>query len=147
MSGHNFHALHSSFENYDNDAGKTKTGSLNIAYRATTNDSVIGTPNPNPVAAATGSTTPITVTFATNDGNTAGNLLVTSDLGALPTGWSSASGSFSCTSVSTGAACQLSLTYAPAAADSGTLSLNYSYDDNSGTAKLGTLSLPYTAAP
>jgi hypothetical protein len=132
---------------YDNDAGKTKTGSLNIAYRATTNDSVIGTPNPNPAAVVTGSTTPVTVTFTTNDGNPAANLLVTSDLGALPTGWSSASGSFNCAAVSTGTACQLSLIYAPAAADSGTLSLSYSYDDNSGTPKLGTVSLPYSAAP
>ena len=132
---------------YDNDAGKPKTGSLNIAYRATTNDSVIGTPNPNPVAAVTGSTTPVTITFATNDGNPAANLLVTSDLSALPADWSSASGSFTCAAVSTGTPCQLSLSYAPAAAASGTLSLNYSYDDNSGTPKLGSVSVPYTAAP
>jgi hypothetical protein len=39
------------------------------------------------------------------------------------------------------------LTYAPAAAASGTLSLNYRYDDNSGTPKLGSVSIAYTAAP
>jgi hypothetical protein len=132
---------------YANDAGKAKTGSLNIAYRATTNDSVIGTPNPNPVAVVTGSSTPVTITFTTNDGNPAANLLVTSDLSALPTDWSSASSSFTCAAVSTGTVCQLTLTYAPPAAASGTLSLNYSYVDNSGTPKLGTVSIPYTAAP
>jgi hypothetical protein len=132
---------------YINDAGKSKTGSLNIAYRATTNDLVIGTPNPSPVAVITGSTTPVTITFTTDDSNPAGNLTVTSGLTALPAGWSSASGTFTCASVSAGTVCQLNLSYAPTVAASGMLSLNYSYDDNSGTAKLGSISVNYSAAP
>jgi hypothetical protein len=130
---------------YLNNAGESKTGSLNIAYRATTNNNIVGTPLPNPVAVVTGTTTTVNVTFTTDDGNPATNFAVTSSLGALPVGWSSASGSFTCSTVSTGPGCQLSLTYAPTVVDSGTLSLNYSYNDDSGTPKAGSVSIPYTA--
>jgi DNA-binding beta-propeller fold protein YncE len=37
------------------------------------------------------------------------------------------------------------LTYAPTAVGSGTLALNYSYNDDSGTPKTGSVSIPYTA--
>jgi hypothetical protein len=132
---------------YINDAGQAKTGTVNIAYRATTNDSIIGTANPSPVAAIIGSSAPVTVTFATNDGNLANNLQLTSDLGALPGDWSSTSSTFSCTNVSTGSACLLNLTYAPTVAAAGTLSLTYDYNDDSGTPKTGSVSIPYTATP
>jgi hypothetical protein len=130
---------------YQNDAGVAKTGSLNIAYRATTNDNVVGTPSPNPVAVITGSSTPVNVTFTTDDGNLASNLSVTSGLASLPSGWSSTSSNFACSNVSTGTGCQLSLTYAPTAVGSGTVSLTYSYNNDSGTVKSGSVSIPYTA--
>jgi hypothetical protein len=130
---------------YLNNAGESKTGSLNIAYRATTNNNVVGTPLPNPVAVVTNSSTAVNVTFTTDDTYLATNLAVTSSLGAPPTGWSSAASSFTCSAVSTGTSCQLGLTYAPTVVDSGTLSLNYSYNDDSGTAKSGSVSIPYTA--
>jgi hypothetical protein len=130
---------------YQNDAGVAKTGSLNIAYRATTNDNVVGTPSPNPVAVITGSSTPVNVTFTTDDGNLASNLSVTSGLATLPSGWSSTSSSFACSNVGTGTGCQLSLTYAPTAVGSGTVSLTYSYNNDSGTVKSGSVSIPYTA--
>jgi hypothetical protein len=130
---------------YLNNAGQAKTGSLNIAYRATTNNNVVGTPLPNPVAVVTNSSTAVNVTFTTDDTNPATNLAVTSNLGALPAGWTSTSSSFTCSAVSTGTSCQLGLTYAPTAVDSGTLFLNYSYNDDSGTAKSGSVSIPYTA--
>jgi hypothetical protein len=41
--------------------------------------------------------------------------------------------------------CELALSYAPTAADSGTVTLGFSYTNNSGTAKTGTISIPYTA--
>jgi hypothetical protein len=137
---------------YLNDAGQAKTGTVNIVYRATTDDSIVGTAIPNPVAAIIGAgSNAVMVTFTTNDGNLANNLLVTSDLSALPSvpgDWSSASNSFSCTNVSTGTACQLSLTYTPTVAATGTtLSLTYSYNDDSGTFKTGSVSIPYTATP
>jgi hypothetical protein len=130
---------------YTNNAGEPKTGSLNIAYRATTNDNIVGTPSQSPLAVVTGSSTAVVVPFTTDDGNLATNLAVTSSLGALPSGWTSASSSFTCSNVSTGAGCQLSLAYVPMVVGSGTLSLNYGYNDDSGTAKLGSVSIPYTA--
>jgi hypothetical protein len=134
---------------YDNNDGLAKTGTVNIAYRATTDDNIVATPNPpSPMAVLTGSITPVTVTFTTDDGNPASNFSVTSGLGTLPAGWSSASGSFACAAVSSAAACQLALTYAaPMAASSGTLSLSYQYNDNSGTLKTGSINLDYSAAP
>jgi hypothetical protein len=118
---------------------------VNIPYRATTNDNILGTPSPSPLAVAVASTTPVTITFTTDDGNVANNLSVTSNLGALPSGWSSAAGSFACANVSTGTGCSLGLTYAPTAAAAGTLTVTYSYDDDSGTAKTGSASIPFTA--
>jgi hypothetical protein len=130
---------------YKNNAGNAKTGTVNIAYRATTNDNIVGTPNPISLAVAVNSSTPIIITFTTDDGNLASALSVTSVLATLPSGWTSGSTTFACATVSTGSGCVLSLTYAPAAAASGTLSLTYSYNDDSGTAKTGSVSIPYTA--
>jgi hypothetical protein len=134
---------------YINNAGQSKSASVNVAYRATTNDNIVATSSPTSPTVSVGSGTPVTVTvtFTTDDGNPASGLSVTSDLGALPSGWSSASGSFACAKVSTGAACQLGLVYAPTAVAGGTLSLNFSYDDNSGTAKTGSANIPYAATP
>ena len=101
---------------YKNNAGVAKTGTVNIAYRATTNDNIVGTPSPNMLTVIVASSTTVNIAFTTDDGNLASNLSVTSDLATLPVGWSSPAGSFSCASVSTGAGCQISLTYAPAAA-------------------------------
>jgi hypothetical protein len=130
---------------YKNDAGVAKTGSLNIAYRATTNDNIVGTPSRSPLAVITNSSTTVNIVFTTDDGNLASNLAVTSGLGTLPSGWTSTSSTFTCSAVSTGTGCQLSLTYAPTAVGSGTVSLTYGYDDDSGTAKTGSVSIPYTA--
>jgi hypothetical protein len=135
---------------YLNDAGQAKTGTVNIAYRATTDDTINGIGSPASVTATIGGGgVPVSVTFATNDGNLATNFLLTSDLAALPTDWSSASSTLSCANVSAGSACQLSLTYSPTAAPApgASLSLTYSYNDDSGTSKTGTVSIPYTATP
>jgi hypothetical protein len=63
----------------------------------------------------------------------------------LPAGWSSAATTFACSSVSAGVICQLTLTYQPTNADAGTLALGFSYTNDSGSVKSGTLSIPYTA--
>jgi hypothetical protein len=131
---------------YVNNAAESKTGTVTIDYRTTTNDNVIATAAPLSVAAVTGSTAnPVVVTFATDDGNTASAL--SADLSVLPADWSAASGTVTCATVSIGAGCQVSLNYAPTAAASGTLSFGYSYVNSAGTAKTGTASIPYTAAP
>ena len=87
----------------------------------------------------TGSSTPVPVVFATDDGNPASNLAVTS--GFLPAGWSSSTTSFSCATVSDGTVCQLPLTYAPTAVGSGTLSLGFTYTNDAGMAKTGTVNI------
>ncbi len=130
---------------YDDDSGTPKTGLLNIAYAATTNNNIVNTATPNSLAVSVGSDTPVNVTFTTDDGNPASNLLVTSSLTALPSGWSTSSGSFTCATVSTGTSCRLGLAYAPTAVAGGTLSLTYSYTDDSGTTKTGSVSIPYAA--
>ena len=130
---------------YLNNAGETKTGSVAIPYQTTTNDNVIGAASPLSVTAASGSTAAVTVTFTTDDGNFAGALVA--DLSALPAGWTAPASSFTCTGVSIGTACQVALSYAPTAAASGTLAFGFSYTNSAGTAKTGTVSIPYTATP
>jgi len=130
---------------YLNNAGEAKTGTVSVPYRATTDDNVVGTPNQNPLAVAVGSLRPVTVTFTTDDGNLASALSITSGLTSLPAGWSSTSTSFSCASVSVGIACQLALTYSPTAPATGTLAFGFSYTNNSGILKSGTVTLAYTA--
>jgi hypothetical protein len=130
---------------YTNNAGESKSGTVAIPYQTTTNDNVVGTANPASEAAVTGSSNVVTVTFTTDDGNVASGL--SADLSALPLGWTAPASSFTCASVSVGATCQVSLTYAPTAAASGTLAFGFSYVNSAGTSKTGTVSVPYTAAP
>ena len=132
---------------YTDDGGSAKTGMLNIDYAATTNDNVVGTASPaGQVNAIAGSgTLPVTVTFTTDDGRAATGLTLTSNLGALPTGWSSAAGSFSCSGIDAVSLCALPLSYAPAAAGSGALTLTYAYKNNAGESKTGTVNIPYRA--
>jgi hypothetical protein len=132
---------------YTDDAGAAKTGTLNIGYAATTNDNVVGTASPaGQVNAIVGSGThPTTVTFTTDDGRAATALQLTSDLGALPAGWTSTLGSFGCSGIDAATVCALPLTYAPAAAGSGSLALGYSYKNNAGEAKSGTVNIAYRA--
>jgi hypothetical protein len=128
---------------YVNNAGKSKTATLAIPYRTTTNDSVVGTASPTALAVMTGSSNAVMVTFTTNDGNLAGPL--SADLSALPAEWSSASNTLSCASVSSGASCQVSLTYAPTVAANSSLSFGFSYTNAAGTQQTGTVSIPYVA--
>jgi hypothetical protein len=130
---------------YLNNAGATKTGSVAIPYQTTTNDNVIGTVVPGSVTVATGATASATVTFTTDDGNFAVGL--SADLSVLPAGWSAPVSSLACGSVSTGNACSIVLSYAPAAAANGTLAFGYSYTNSAGTALTGTVSFMYTATP
>ena len=130
---------------YVNNAGESKNGTVGIPYQTTTNDNVVGTANPTMLAAVTGSSNPVAVTFTTDDGNFASGLAA--DLSTLPLGWTAPASSLACASVSVGSTCQVVLTYAPAAAASGTLAFGFSYVNSAGTAKTGTVSIPYTAAP
>jgi hypothetical protein len=130
---------------YWNNAGEPKSGSVVIPYQTTTNDNVVGTANPIMLAAVTGSTNTVAVTFTTDDGNFASGL--SADLSVLPLGWTAPASSLSCTSVSVGSSCQVVLTYAPTAAASATLAFGFSYVNSAGTHQMGTVSIPYSAAP
>src|SRR5271170_1908575 len=87
----------------------------------------------------------VLVNFTTDDGTAATALAVTTNLAALPSGWSSAKSTFTCAIVSTGSGCQLPLDFAPAAAAAGTLLLSYSYLDNSGATRSAAVNIPYAA--
>lgn len=130
---------------YTNDAGKAKTGTVSIPYAATIHDDVTATVSPTGQITAIAPTgqQAVQVTFDTDDGNTATALSLTTALTSLPSGWSSTSSSFSCSTVSTGDSCQLPLTFAPSTAGAGTLSLDYQYSDNAGTPKTGTVTISY----
>ena len=130
---------------YVNNAGESKSGSVGIPYQTTTNDNVVGTATPTMLAAVTGSSNPVTVTFTTDDGNFASGLAA--DLSTLPLGWTAPVSSFACASVSVGTTCQVVLTYAPTAAASATLAFGFSYVNSAGTHQTGTVSIPYSAAP
>ena len=96
------------------------------------------------MAAITGSSNLVAVTFTTDDGNFAGGL--SADLSALPLGWTRAGEQLHLCERERRHSCQVSLTYAPTAAASGTLAFGFSYVNSAGTAKTGTVSIPYTAA-
>ena len=132
---------------YADNAGSVKTGAVSLAYAATDTNNVVGTAAPsgqiNAVVGGAGQA--VAVTFTTDDQNVTTVLALTTDLGALPSGWSASGSSFTCASVGTGNGCQLHLTYAPSAAGGGTLTLNYGYHDTAGTAKTGSLNIAYAA--
>jgi 6-phosphogluconolactonase (cycloisomerase 2 family) len=133
---------------YHDNSGTAKTGSVSVPYTATVHDNVGAAVSPSgTVSVSVVGSQAVTLTFTTDDGNIASALSVTTDLTSLPAGWTSASNSFSCSAVSTGSACRLSLTFAPTSVGSGTLGVNFSYDDNAGMAKTGSASIDYAAIP
>ncbi len=130
---------------YTNNAGTSKSGTVSVKYAATTQDSVVATPSTtSAIHVIAGSSTAYSVTFTTSDGDTATNLSVTSGLSSLPAGWQGPK-TFTCSSVSTGSGCVLNLAYAPTANGSGTLTVGYSYTNNAGTSKSGTVAVTYAA--
>jgi hypothetical protein len=132
---------------FNDDSGTPKSASFNIPYAATDDNNVVGAAAPTAVSMLAGATPQqVLVTFNTDDPFAASNLTVTSDLLTLPPGWS-APASFSCATVAaaTGAGCQLTLSYAPSVAGSGTLSLTFGYSDNAGNPKTGSVQINYAA--
>jgi hypothetical protein len=132
---------------YLDSSGAANTGVVNVGYAATTDDNVIETPSTvGELTVMTTSSQSVAVTFTTDDGRVATGLQITSGLTAMPAGWSSGSGgAFGCVALASGTGCQLNLAYAPTAGDSGTLALGFSYLNNAGETKTGTVSIPYRA--
>ena len=122
-------------------------GIVNTKYADTStysNDSVVAMPSTTNVRVTVGFSAPFRVTFVTDDGATATDLSITAGLSSLPAGWVGPT-SFTCATISTGNGCMLSLTYHPTAVGSGSVTLSYSYKDNAGTGKTGTVVLSYAA--
>jgi hypothetical protein len=132
---------------YTDASGAARSGDVDVPYATTSRQIVVAgvSPSGQVNAAQMGGQQAVNVTFTTSDGNVASGLSVVSGLANLPTGWSSTSTAFTCSSVSTGNGCQLPLKFAPAALGAGTLTLSYSYSDASGTTNFGVLNIPYAA--
>jgi hypothetical protein len=130
---------------YNDAGGAPNFGLLTVPYAATTNDNVVGTAAPSgQIVAMLGSPTQaVSIAFTTDDNRLATALQLTSNLAALPPGWSSTAGSFACSVLGTGSACQLMLNYAPTGVDNGTLMLNYAYVNNADEAKTGSVAIDY----
>ena len=132
---------------YQDDSAAVRSGAVNIPYLATASGSVVAmaTPSGEVDASIGGASRAVVVGFRTNDGSTATDLHVTTDLAGLPAGWQSAATAFSCASVGGGGGCALSLAYAPKAVAGGTLSLAYYYLDGAGHEQGGAVNIPYAA--
>jgi len=115
----------------DNNGTPTSSNTVNVSADSTATGTLIN------------SSKTVTLTF-NSDGGSATNLQITAT--TLPSGWS-ANTSFSCPSVTTsGATCQLTLTYTPTAAEAQkSFTVNYSYTDATGATKTGTITITYSA--
>jgi hypothetical protein len=133
---------------YVDNAGLPRTPGpcMTLAYAATSSNHVVASASPTgEIDENVGGKQPLSINFTTDDGNAATALTLSTNLGALPSGWSSPAAGLNCAVVSTGNGCQLALNFAPTAATAGTLTLNYSYTDGSGAARSGALNVPYAA--
>jgi hypothetical protein len=130
---------------YNDAAGMPNFGLLTIPYAATSNDNVVGTASPTgQIVAMLGSPAQaVSVAFTTDDNRLATALQVTSNLAALPPGWTNIAGSFACSVLGSGSTCKLLLNYAPTGVDNGTLTLNYAYVNNAAEAKTGSVAIDY----
>lgn len=132
---------------YVDSQGKQQQGSVGIAYSSAAANSVTTSVAPTgPVQGVAGLTSTVTVTFESGDGTAASNLALVTDPGSLPSGWSLQGAALPCATVTGAGSCQLQLAYAPtAAAASGTLTLEFSYTDDSGAARTGSVAIAYSA--
>src|SRR3569833_2087440 len=99
---------------------------------------------PGTVSVTAGSSQTVSVTFTSSDGRPITGLAISST--TLPPNWSGIE-NYSCTLVGAGSSCVLNLTYAPAAAESGSLSVTYEYFNNAKQPITpgGTVTIPYVA--
>src|SRR6266404_1699772 len=121
-------------------------GYAGSAAPAGTDDLVVATPSSPVLATAVGANRTLSITFTSSDGRPMTGFDSSEALGLLPAGWSGPA-RFGCTTVTTGSGCVLNLTYAPAAAGSGTLTINYVVVDNAGLPRTdGSLNVDYVAS-
>jgi hypothetical protein len=111
----------------------------------TTPNTVVATVDPSgTVTSFLRTSQTVNITFTSNDGNPVTGLALTTDLTTLPAGWSMSSSTLPCESVSSGAVCKLTLSYTPpVATTTQTLSLGFSYVDDTSAPQTGIASIPY----
>jgi hypothetical protein len=125
--------------------GSGLNGCSSSATSSGTQDTIAATPSEaGTVTVVSGGSKSFSLSFNSSDTDAISNLSVTSDRLALPAGWSGPY-VFHCATVSSGSGCVLTLTYAPTAAASGTLSIAYSYVNSAGVPRTGTTSIPYAS--
>jgi hypothetical protein len=103
-----------------------------------TDNIVSATASVGSLSVAVGASQTISITFTSADGLSLTGFSVYGSLGTLPADWSAPS-SLTCATVGPGSGCVLTLTFAPTAIESGTLTLDCVYVDNAG--------LPRTPGP
>ena len=103
-----------------------------------TDNQVSATASVGAVSVAVGASQTISITFTSADGLPISGFSVYGSLGSLPADWSAPS-SLTCANVGPGSGCVLTLTFAPTAIETGTLTLECVYVDNAG--------LPRTPGP
>jgi hypothetical protein len=132
---------------YVDSEGKQQQGSVGISYSsAAANSATTSVAPAGPVQGVAGLTNTVSVTFKSGDGTAASNLALVTDPGSLPSGWSLQGSALPCATVTGAGSCQLQLAYAPTAAvASGTLTLEFSYTDDSGAARTGSVAIAYSA--
>jgi hypothetical protein len=109
-----------------------------------THDLVVATASATMVSVVIGARQTVSVTFTSSDGLPMSGFSISGAAGGLPPGWSGPAG-FTCAVVTTGSGCVLNLQYAPAAVDSGALTLGYTSINNAGESKTGTVNIAYRA--
>src|SRR3984957_5147539 len=93
-------------------------------------DTVVATPSvPGTVSVTAGASQTVSITFTSSDGRPIHGLAISST--TLPADWSGTDG-YSCTLVGNGSSCVLNLTYAPTAAENGSVAVNYIFINNAG---------------
>ena len=134
---------------YLDSRGRQQQGRVGISYSSAAPNSVTTSVAPTgPVQGVVGSTSTVSVTFASGDGAPDSNVALVTDQRSLPSGWSVQGSALPCAAVTGTGACQLQLAYAPiAAAASSTLTLAFSYMDDSGAARTGSVAIAYSAVP
>lgn len=131
---------------YVDSSGALRSGTANLAYSAIRPGSVIATLDASgPLLVRPGERKEITVRFEAGDGARASALRLGADPANTP-GWSIRPGWQGCATVEGSDSCSLTLVFAPSLVlGPGTLSLPYTYVDNIGEARSGSVDIDYAS--
>lgn len=131
---------------YLDSSGAPRTGTARVDYSATLAGTVSASLNAStPLVVKPGGKKEITVRFAASDGVRAGALYLSTDPANTP-GWSVKPGWQGCATVEGNDSCSLTLVFAPTVVlGPGALSLTYTYLNNIGEARSGSMEIAYSS--